>query len=153
MEKEKTGKKSLVRKLLVAGLVLIVVGGAAAWYMFTKTFEDTATAKADYTVNAVDLIKEFKQNDSTSNKKYAEKIITVNGKITSIESADTTLNVKMADTTGSYIIFAFQQQDFEQVKKLKEGVNVSVKGSCSGGAYSEILETEFITFKRCSINK
>ena len=153
MVTEKAANKKLVRKLLVIGFLLLLAGGGFAWYMFTKTFDDTATTKADYTFNAPELIKEFKENDSASNKKYAEKIITVNGKITSIESADTTLNVKMADSTGSYIIFAFQHQDFAEVKKLKEGASVSVKGSCSGGAYSEILETEFITFKRCCVNR
>ena len=153
MEKEKPGKKNLVRKLLTAGLVLLLIGGAAAWYMLTKTFDDTATTTADYTVNALDLIKEFKQGDSAANKKYAEKIITVNGRISAIEAADTTLNVRMDDPSGSYVIFAFQRQDFEKVKKLKAGDSASVKGSCSGGAYSDILETEFITFKRCSVNK
>ncbi len=153
MVTQKPGKKSLVRKLLLGGLVLILAGGSIAWYLFTRTFEDTASTKPDYTVNAADLIKEFKQGDSLANKKYAEKIITVNGKISSIEPADTTLNVKMADSSGSYVIFAFQLKDAEAVKKLKEGDNLSVKGSCSGGAYSDILETEFITFKRCTINK
>ena len=100
------------------------------------------------------LLRNFQQNDSASNKKYAEQIITINGRVTETEQADTTVNIKMADTaTGSYIIFAFQQQDAANVKKVKQGDSISIKGSCSGGVYSNILETEFITFKRCSINQ
>ena len=53
----------------------------------------------------------------------------------------------------SYIIFAFQEQHLADAKSIKEGDNVIIKGSCSGGAYSSILETEFITFKRCAISK
>ena len=147
-------KGSWLKKIGIAGLIVLVTGGGVAWYLFTQKFEDTASTKADYTVQAKALIDEFRKNDSAANKKYAEKIITVSGMVSAIEPADTTLNVKMADTTnGSYIIFAFQPQDFASVKKIKQGDNVSIKGSCSGGAYSEILETEFISFKRCSLNK
>ena len=54
--------------------------------------------------------------------------------------------------SGSYVIFAFQQQDKGLAEKIKVGEKVSIKGSCSGGAFSKILETEYITFKRCAIN-
>jgi hypothetical protein len=51
------------------------------------------------------------------------------------------MNLKMTEpSTGSYIIFSFQQQNLADVKKLKKGDNVSIKGSCSGGIHSEILE-------------
>ena len=109
--------------------------------------------EADYTVNAMDLIAEFKSNENAANKKYAEKIVAVNGKITAVEAADTTLNLKMANADGSYILFAFQQNDQAAVKQVKEGDSISIKGSCNGGSYSEILEAESITFKRSSLNK
>lgn len=150
---EGTKKKNWLKRILLAGILLLVIGAGAAWYIFNAKFEDTAAAKADYTVNALELISEFKASDSSANKKYAEKIVTVNGKITDVESADTTVNLKITNPEGSYIIFAFQQKDLAEAKKVKAGDSVSIKGSCSGGTYSEILETEYITFKRCSLNK
>jgi uncharacterized membrane protein len=151
MEKK---KYSRLKKIGIAALVVLLAGGAAVWYIFTEKFADTKQRKADFTVNAMDLLKEFQQGDSAANKKYAEKIIVVNGRITATEAADTTINIKMEDTlTGSYIIFAFQQQHMREAKQLHEGDSVSIKGSCSGGIYSEILETEFVTFKRCTLNK
>lgn len=149
-----TEEKPWLKKIFLIILVLVVVGGIGIYLIFTEKFEDTRKQEAVYTIAANDLIKEFQQNDSAANKKYAEKIILVNGKIAETEAADTTVNIKMVDTlTGSYIIFAFQQQHLNDAKQLKEGDIVSIKGSCSGGAYSKILETEFISFKRCAINK
>lgn len=146
--------KPWLKKLLIFGFVCFIAGGIGVWYIFTEKFTDTSERKADFTVNAMDLIVEFSKNDSLANKKYAEKIITVNGSVTEMEAADTTINIKMIDTaTDAYIIFAFQQQHLKDAKQLKVGDSVSIKGSCSGGTYSEILETEFITFKRCAINK
>ncbi len=146
-------KNKLLKKIVIAVFVLLVAAAGFAWFAFNSTHADTSTTTAIYKMTALDFIKEFQQNDSLANKKYAEKIITLEGNITSIEPADTTLNIKIADsTTGSYVIFAFQQQDLEKVKKLQEGQKVSIKGSCSGGAFSQILGIEFITFKRCSLN-
>ena len=142
------------KKWLLALFILLLAGGAVIWYLFTLKYEDTADVKPEHTVNAIDFISEFKQDMAEANKKYSEKIIVVNGTVSEIEMADTTANIKMIDTTnGAYIIFAFQQQHLQDAKQMKEGDKVSIKGSCSNGAFSTILETEYITFKRCAINK
>lgn len=147
-------KSPWLKRILIAGLLALVAGAIGVWFIFTEKFTDTSERKADFTVNAMDFIQEFQKNDSLANKKYLEKIITVNGRVSETEAADTTINIKMIDTaTDAYIIFAFQQQHRAEAKQLKEGDSVSIKGSCSGGTYSEILETEFITFKRCAVNK
>ena len=142
------------KKWMISGLVLLLAAGGFIWYIFTEKFMDTAQVKADYTVHAIDFIKEFKQNLGLANKKYSEKIIVVNGVVSAIEAADTTANIKIIDTaSGAYIIFAFQQQHLAEAKLMKAGDEVSIKGSCSNGAFSNILETEYITFKRCAVNK
>ena len=142
------------KKWMIAFLVFLLAGGGFVWYLFTLKYDDMATVKADFTVNATDFIKEFKQDMIAANKKYSEKIVVVNGTVSAIETADTTVNIKMVDTTnGAYIIFAFQQQHLQEAKVIKEGEIVSLKGSCSNGAFSNILEAEYITFKRCAVNK
>jgi len=154
MDTNKKKGSSVLKKIMIGIFLLMVLGGGAIWYIFNLKFSDTTEVKADYTVKALDLIHEFEKNNSLSNIKYSEKIVVVNGMVSHVEAADTTVNIKMADSTsGSYIIFAFQQQHLAEAKSIKQGDQVSIKGSCSGGAYSEILETEFITFKRCALNK
>ena len=145
--------KPVHKRIITGGLILLLAVAGVVWYIFTEKFTDTAERKADYAVNAADIIKEFQQNDSLANKKYTEKIISVRGIVSGIEAADTTVNIKMSDTaTGDYIIFAFQQQHLSEAKKLKEGELVSIKGSCSGGVYSQILETRYISFKRAVLD-
>jgi tRNA_anti-like len=147
-------KSTFLKIILWSGGLLFVVGAIVAWFIFTQKFEDTTKQEAAFTVNAMDFIKEFQASDSMANIKYAEKIITVNGRVSEKEAADTTINIKMIDTlTDAYIIFAFQRQHLKGAKQLQEGDSVSIKGSCSGGTYSEILETEYITFKRCAVIK
>jgi len=148
---EKT--KSKYKKILIGLLILFLAGAGIAWYIFTEEFTDTAKQKPDFSINAMDFIKEFQQNNSLANKKYIEKVVAVNGIVSAIEAADTTANIKFVDTaTGNYIIFAFQQQHLADAKKLQQGQQVSIKGSCSGGTYSQILGIQYITFKRAALN-
>ena len=146
-------KYSFFKKIGLLALILFIVGIAWVLYVFNEKYSDTTKITPAYTLNALDLIHEFERNDSLANKKYVEKIMVVNGEVSEVEGVDSTVNIKMADSTsGSYVIFAFQQQDKGLAEKIKVGEKVSIKGSCSGGAFSKILETEFITFKRCAIN-
>jgi len=141
-----------LKRILIVVLLGIIAAGAIAWYVFTLKYDNTKDVQADFTVDALSFINEFKTNEASANKKYVEKIIVVNGNISAVEAADSIMNVKMIDpSTGSYAIFAFQQQDLAATKALKVGDQVSIKGSCSGGTFSSILEVESISFKRCTL--
>ena len=148
-------KKRWKKPLLIGGFLIVVGVAVTYWVVATEKFADTSSRKAAYTVNAGDLIREFKQNDSAANAKYADKIITVNGTISALEAPDSaTVNVKMEDPeTKDLIIFAFQEQHLEEAKTLKVGDAVSIKGSCSGGSIDGILELLKIEFKRSALNK
>lgn len=127
--------------------------GIYLYYSFL-TYEDTSKAKTDFTVESIPFIKEFERDYKAANKKYAEKIIAVTGIVTATEAADTTINIKMADSaSGSYLIFAFQEQHLKEAKTLKPGDKVTIKGSCSDGVFSEILSTYFVSFKRSALSK
>lgn len=138
---------------MFAALVLIT-GVSIIVYYFNIKFEDSATLKPDYKIDVISFINEFSENQLASNKKYTEKIIQLTGKISTLEQADTTVNVKFVDSlTGSYVICAFQQQHVGETSALQTGDSVTIKGSCSGGIYSNILETNAIFFKRCMLEK
>jgi hypothetical protein len=147
-------KRPLLKRLLVVGLALAAVSAAIYWYVATEEFSDTTDRKAAFTVNAIDFIREFEQNESEANKKYKDKIVTVNGRVSEIEAADTTMNIKIIDTvSSSFIIFAFQEQHLSEPKTVKVGDTVSIKGSFSAGIFSQIMEVVKIDFKRSALNK
>jgi hypothetical protein len=147
-------KKPWLKKLLLGGSLVLLVVAAIIWYLFTLKFDDTAELKPDFQVEAMALIGEFASHNAAANTKYTEKIIEVKGTVSAVEKADTTVNLKFIDSaTGSYAIFAFQDQHAAAASQVNPGDVVSIKGSCSGGNYSQILETTFITFKRCALVK
>ncbi len=142
------------RRIFFGAAILMVIAGAVFLYFFNLKFADIKSEKADFEVNAQDLIGEFVKDSKSANVKYTEKIIVVNGQVSSAEVVDTMVNIKIEDTlSGSYVIFAFQSQHANEAKTMVEGDSVSIKGSCSGGSYSQILESTSITFKRCTLLK
>jgi len=141
-------------------LFILLIGPLAAWIGFIiiekktagETYDDSSTVKSAYTVWSQDLIREFRENDSLANTKYREQILTVTGRVSETEAPnDSTINIKISDSTGSFAIFPFLAPYVEKARQLKPGDSVMIKASCSGGIYSDILETETITFKRCAL--
>ena len=147
-------KRPWLKRLLVIGLVLVAIAAGIYWYVATEKFSDTKDRQAAFTVNAIDFIREFEKNEKEANKKYKEQIVTINGIVSEIEAADTTMNIKIVDTaSNSFIIFAFQEQHSSEPKTVKVGDSVSIKGSFSAGVFSEITEAVKIDFKRSALNK
>ncbi len=143
-------------------LLWIIIGPVLAYggfkigeeYVLGETHQATENVKVDYTLNATDLIKEFTSGDTAVNNKYREKVIVLNGQPSAIDFLpDSTSTIKFADSTKSYAIFSFEKNEYEKVKAIKPGNQVSLKGICSGGIFSEILGTTVITFKRTTFNK
>lgn len=147
-----TRNRRRIRRALIGLAILIVVAAAGVWYIFNEKFEDTSAQKPAYEVPALQLMNAFRTDNAAANKKYADQLIEVSGTVSEIDLVDTTANIKIADTiTGDYINFTFQQKDIPEARNVKAGDNVVIRGSCSGGLYSEILESFYITFKRCAL--
>lgn len=122
--------------------------------VMNETREETANLKTDFTISAPALLNEFLANDSAANKKYREKIIEISGNATDVEVLkDSTVNIKFADSTGSYIVLPLEKKYFETTRSLKAGDPIDAKGSCSGSIRSEILGTTSISFKFVTYNK
>lgn len=146
--------KPWLKWLLISGISLLLIGGGIFWYVQTRKYADTKDVKADFSTTATDLIREFEQDNQAANEKYTDKIITVSGMVSEIEAADTSMNIKFVDTaTGSYAIFAFQQQHLNEAKTVKIGNSVAIKGACSGGIFSRLRKATSITFQRCTLAK
>ena len=154
MTEKRTNKKGWIKKALFAFLLVVLLAGGAFWYIMNETFDDTAATQSAYTVSAQDLINAYQTNDSLANATYREQIITVQGRVTEVEAADTTVNIKFTDpVTGSYLIFDFQSQHVADAKVLQAGDSVAIKGSCSGNIYSQLRKAHMISFKRSTLLK
>ena len=142
-------KKILLKLLLLILPVAIALGAFTQikQSQMNENVDKTSALKSDYSVMADALIKEFLVSDSVANLKYINKIVEVTGIISELNCTDTTATLNFADSTGSYTIFDFEKEQVPAVKRLQVGNKVTVKALCSGGIYSDLLESETISFK------
>lgn len=144
--------KRVFRLSLLTAAVLLLAGILYYIWYASRKHKDTSELKPEFNVEALAFIKEFETDLNAANKKYANRIVAVTGIVSATEAADTTLNIKMTDNaSGSYIIFAFQKKNMEEARSLQPGDTVTIKGACSDGVYSEILQRHFISFTRSVI--
>jgi hypothetical protein len=140
--------------LVLGPVVAFIAYKAGEKYIYGETHKATENVQADFTLTADALIKEFTVNDTATTRKYKEKVLVVTGLVNATEiREDSTSTIKFADSTGSYAIFPLEKDQFEEVKKIQPGVEVSMKGVCSGGTFSRILGVTKIDFKRATFNK
>lgn len=149
-------------KSILPKIVWLLIGPVVAFAAFkmgekqvmSAAFKETKEVRADFTVQADSLIREFLVNDTAANRKYLEKVLVVNGNAAAIElRPDSSSMIKFADSTGSYAIFSLEKDQYDAVENLQTGSPVSVKGVCSGSIFSDILGTTSINFKRSTLNK
>lgn len=72
------------KKIIIVILVLIAASVSLYFYAY-KGHRDIATENADFELTVSGLSKEFSENDSLANSKYADKTIQIYGKVTNVD--------------------------------------------------------------------
>jgi len=80
-----------MKKLLII-LLILLIGAFIAYQYVYQSHRNIEDEKAEYTILAADLVKEFSQSQETASKKYLNKTIIVKGELTEIEDNSLLLN-------------------------------------------------------------
>lgn len=126
-------------KIIVGFLFLITLVFSFGVYMYFKPSEKVVLAEALYEVNAESIYREFSDNETEANKKYLNKVITVEGKVSEMLTIDSTgLNVTLSSDNPLFGVSC--QLPMETIKtKLKIGDDVRIKGLCTGKLMDVVL--------------
>lgn len=139
-------RKKIIRYVLLA---VLLVAAAVALYIYkeyNRTHKDTARLKADYSLAATDLIKEFEANEQASNKKYWDKVIRVEGMLKEIVKDEKGYySLALGDTSSmSSVRCSIDSVHSKEAATVKKGMMVAVKGICSGFNADEMLGSDVI---------
>ncbi|HNR15726.1 MAG TPA: hypothetical protein PKG90_03570 [Chitinophagaceae bacterium] len=135
--------------ILYVFLSLLVIAGAVGFYFYkeyNRTHKDTAKLKPDYTVTATGLLKEFETNEQTSNKKYWDKVLSVEGMVKEVTKDDRGFYaVILGDTAAmSSVRCSIDSAHSNEAVTVSRGLTVTVKGICSGYNADEMLGSDII---------
>lgn len=123
-----------MKKLLKIGLVLALLAGIYAYYLYNKPVAKLESVKPDYSLTAEELFSQFENNEAEANKKYLGKILEVNGKIQNLSLSDSgDFNLILASGSEMFgINCGMSVSEDAQYKSYKVGDSIKVKGECTG---------------------
>ena len=123
-------KKPIYLLLLLAILIGISVGG----YMYFKPHPKLERIEADFVLASADLFKAYEANEVEANAKYLNSLIEVKGivrEISPTEAGGYTL-ILGSNTDMFGVSCAFEPNDAQGLEKIQSGMEVTIKGLCSG---------------------
>lgn len=118
--------------ILIIILVLGMIGGGTALYLFNKPHRTAEDEKPFATVTANDLFNEFSTNESVAFEKYRDKVIQVNGVVEEIKtdaSGNTDIVLTTEDILGKVICTL---KTGANADGINAGMTVDLKGICNG---------------------
>ncbi|MCX6256991.1 MAG: hypothetical protein NTW49_03700 [Bacteroidia bacterium] len=123
----------IVLIIIAAG---IIIGFSIVYYMYHKPHRDIAGAKADFTMVAADLVKQYVNDQKSCNAKYLDKVIIVTGKIADLSHNGNIGLTIVLENQMEGINCAMDTKYFNENKtmlnSLANGSEVKIKGICSG---------------------
>ena len=113
--------------LLLAIALIIGVG------LYNKPHVDIHKASADLIVMAEEVLQDYESNESKANRKYVDRIIEVEGRITKVSFDNGNSIVTLEGEAGKPgIICQMLPEHNLNVLKNKEQSSVKIKGICTG---------------------
>ncbi len=155
-----TPVRTWLRRVIVAALVLIGIGGSYAYYLYSRPHRDVVATAAEEAVDAADLVNAFLTDEAGANARYLDaegesKVLAVSGTVARVE---TDLNgqpvvLLLNDAMKAGVRCTFDPATAADATGLVAGQQVTLKGVIrAGAAYDADLEFyEHAVLEKCSI--
>ncbi len=130
----------IARKYIKYGLIGILlvglIGAGTVIYLFNMPHRDVLAEDAVFIVSAKQLVNEFLTDETTANKKYLDKVITVSGSIANI---DTDMNNQSVFILKEHNQIAgvrstFTAESNPDASRYAVGDQIEIKGIVRAGA-------------------
>ncbi|MBO9199220.1 MULTISPECIES: OB-fold protein [Niastella] len=141
------------KRIIIGGILLVIVLVAVyGWYQYTRTVQGLTNVRADFSVNATELINEFVSSEDAANKKYLNKILAVKGMVKNVEAAQYT--IVLGDTSDmSSVRCVLDSSANTTAGALQKGALITIKGAITGFNKDETgLLGSDVQLNRCVIS-
>ena len=128
--------RKTIRILLWIFLIGIVVAVSAVYYVFNKHRRNISKESALYSLEAKQLISEFRKDETTATAKYLDKAITVKGEIKNVRTLENHSMVFSLEDEMEGVSCTVDSADAvinsSKLTQFSKGSMGTFKGRCSG---------------------
>lgn len=127
----------MTKRIIIVVLILLVLVGGIAFYLFNKKVESLENAEAAYSITANELYNAFEENEQAALQKYEGQIIEVSGELMDIQRAEQLINLTLEAENAMLGGVSCSFRELE--KDLQVGEEVTIKGKCHGFLMNVVL--------------
>lgn len=119
---------------VIAGMgILLLLLATEIWHRFNQPHIDVREKKVAVTITAVELYKEFQQDEGIAGHKYINAIMDITGIISEVQTnAKSTMILLNSQQSSGAVNCVFNNTRESGLLKLKMGQQITVKGKCAG---------------------
>lgn len=138
--------KKIIWFALTVVMLGLIVGAFTYLYVFRKAEVSVASQKADIEIKAAELLKKFTDDENSANKLFLDKVIIVDGLISSITEDSTSVSIYIKDASDiAGVQCGFDKTAIDK-SRLQTGDAIRIKGVCTGFLMDVVLN-------KCSVEK
>ena len=116
-------------------LITIFIGAVFGyvWKEYHRKPADTKYLADQERIEAMALVKEFITDETTANRLYNDKVVSVKGTVLKIETNGDTRDIVLGNETSPQgVICEFQAKHKKEADEIRPGQQIIVKGICTG---------------------
>jgi hypothetical protein len=138
-------------KRFIIFFVLIAIAAVALFlYLeYNRTNADLKTSRAQFSMEATELIAAFDTDTASASKKYTDKVIEVSGVVKSIDTYGNPVVISMGrQGDPSSVKCSMDSSYARDYENVQEGDELRIKGMCNGGTKEGDFGTD-VSLNRC----
>ena len=123
----------MLKKALLAVLILGLIGLVVGFYLWNKPHEDIAAAKPDLSIAATELFSAFETDEAAANAKYLDKLVEVVGTVAESTTGEDGSARVVLETGGMFGVACSLDPLAKHPRTVfPVGEKIRLKGRCSG---------------------
>ena len=134
------------RKILFAGILVLLLAIGFGWYQFSRGHADLTKAKPDFQLAATELHAAFVQDYNQSSQRYVGKVLAVSGQVNNVQRSETGTVVALKASEMGDILCSLAG---ESPEGLSEGQKITLVGECTGALGDADLGLLDVNLVRC----
>ena len=116
---------------------VILLGVIFCSFFVVKTYNKPPVnineVNTEVSISSEKLLTTFNTNEISANSEYVEKVITVNGNIKKITYLNDRYTILLqGENDLSHVMCDMSLSEIDQIRKLKKGESITIKGICKG---------------------
>jgi hypothetical protein len=128
-----TQNKIKMKKILLIGLTIAVIGIGIGLMMYNKPHENMANAKVDASIEAPALFSAFSTDEAAANEKYLNKTVAVTGTVSETKNENGAVSVMLASDDLMFgVKCELDALSEHKRKEFQSGEKVTFKCICTG---------------------